>query len=359
MSQSILFITYSGCGGAERMTLLYAKILHQAGYKCQLLVLPAEDGKFKLMPFIPSNLPYDTIDGKRAVLPYKVLKYLRKLKPSCIFDSSFTVTMTVIRRWIKLMLPDVKVIFRESNMPSRHSRIQQRVAKKCLRYADILISQTEEMKHEMVKYYALPAERITVINNPIDIELIQEKVKDLHHFPFPDAIHYVAVGRVDPQKDYRTLLKAFSIVLKTFPASRLHIVGFYNQNSRYKKELDTIAMSLKIRDHVCFEGFQDNPYKYMKAANVFVLSSIYEGLPNVMQEAMYLGLPVVATRCIPYISQVIDEGKNGYTVAAGNPEEFAAAMIKGSSLSVSGYAFNDLNKKRIIIGLFDKLLVGK
>jgi len=237
--------------------------------------------------------------------------------------------------------------------------MQQEVAKKCLRYVDVLISQTEDMKREMVGYYALPAERITVINNPIDIELIQEKIKEPHCFQFPDSVHYVAVGRVDPQKDYRTLLKAFSIVLKTFPASRLHIVGLYDPNSSYKKDLDAIAKSLGIKDHVSFEGFQDNPYKYMKAANVFVLSSIYEGLPNVLQEAMYLGLPVVATRCIPYISQVIDEGKNGYTVPTGNPEELAAAMIKGSSLSVSGYAFNDQNKKRIIIGLFDKEFVGK
>lgn len=359
MSLSILFITYSGCGGAERMTLLYAKILYQAGYECRLLVMPSKDGNFKMRPFIPSELPYDTIGGNRAVLPYKVLKYLRRLKPSYIFDSSFTITMTIIRVWIKLMLPGVKVIFRESNMPSRHSRMQQEVAKKCLRYVDAIISQTEEMKREMVKYYALSAERITVINNPIDIELIQEKIKEPHCFPFPGAVHYVAVGRVDPQKDYRTLLKAFSIVLKTFPARRLHIVGLYNQNSGYKKELDAIVESLGIKDHVYFEGFQDNPYKYMKAANVFVLSSIYEGLPNVLQEAMYLGLPVVATRCIPYISQVIDEGKNGYTVPTGNPKELAAAMIKGSALSVSEYAFNDLNKKRIIIGLFDEKFVGK
>ena len=354
----ILFVVDARCGGAQRMTLLYAQILQEAGYDCCLLVIQRPSEKFELKSFIPSGLPYDLICDSKVGIPYKIYKYIHRLNPSCVFDSYVTITMALVRVWSKWNMPELKVLFRESNMPSRYSRIQLMVAKKCLRYVDVIISQTEEMKQEMVKYYALTEDRIIVINNPIDTAFIEKRIKEHFHFSFSDSTHYLAVGRVEPQKDYLTLLKAFSIVNKQYQKSRLHILGDYSCDRKYKKELDETIRNLHLEKVVYFEGFQSNPYKYIKAADVFVLSSIYEGLPNVLQEAMYLCKPVVATRCIPYIPQIVKDGINGYTVPIKNPEALAEAMLKATSLHVNERSSFDENEQRLekITNLFRHLI---
>ena len=346
---------YANCGGAERMTLLYAKALQQAGFSCHLLIIQKDGMDFSLKPFIPEGLPYDLLQTKHSGLLLHVFGYVKRLHPACIFDSMPILSMAALRILCKLLLPDMKVIFRECNTPSRHTRLQLFLTRLSLRKADAIISQTEEMKQEMMKCYALPPERITVINNPIDESFILEKAKEACRFAETDCIHYIAVARVVPQKDYQTLLKAFSIVNKQCPKSRLHIVGDYLRDMKYKKDLDETIKNLQLEKVVRFEDFQSNPYKYIKAADVFVLSSIYEGLPNVLQEAMYLCKPVVATRCIPYISQIVKDGINGYTVPVKNPEALAKAMLKTFSLNICGKFMGNQDGDKQIVALFDKI----
>lgn len=351
----ILFITSSNCGGAERMTLLYAKILKQYGYECKLLILMPEDKSFRLKAFIPADLPYVIVSGSRVILPYLILDQIKKAKPAYIFDFfDYTMTTTVVRFLSKLLWPDIKIIFRECNMPLQgHTKRQLAIGKLFIKYADVIVSQTNEMKMEMQKCYSLSPEKITVINNPIDTDEILKKIKEPYHYNNSDCIHYVAVGRVAPQKDYITLLKAFAIVQHTLPKSQLHIVGHYSDDN-YTAKLDDVITSLGLDGYVFFEGFQTNPYKYIKAANAFVLSSIYEGLPNVMQEAMFLRKPIVATRCIPYISQVIENDINGYVVDAGNSEQLADAMLKSLTLRVQGNFVDNERRKKQIVNLINK-----
>lgn len=354
--KNILFISLSNCGGAERMTLLYAEILRRRGYECRLLLIQKRDMAFSLEPFIPNGIQYDVLRCGSAGLPLRLIRRIMRIRPDCLFDSLPIMSMALVRIMYKRLSPKSKIVFRECNTSSRHSKLQLFLTRLSLRNADAVISQTEEMIREMVKCYALSPERITIINNPIDESFIQEKAKEIYRFAESDCIHYIAVARVVPQKDYQTLLKAFSIVNKQCPQSRLHILGDYLQDREYKKKLDGTIKNLNLEKVVYFEGFQSNPYKFVKAANVFVLSSIYEGLPNVLQEAMYLGKPVVATRCIPYISQVVEDGTNGYTVPTENPEALATALIKAASLRIKNTSFNE-NGQRIdkIISLFTTL----
>lgn len=351
----LLLITHSGCGGAERMTLLYADILQRAGYDCRLLVLQKKGMDFSLRPFIPESLPFDLLQGAKIGLPVRIIKYVKRLRPDCIFDSLPIMMMALVRREVKRLLPDTKVVFRECNTPSHHTLLQLAFTRFSLGSVDAVISQTEEMKREMMKYYALPDERITVINNPVDESFIHEMAKEVHRFAEPDCIHYIAVGRVAPQKDYQTLLKAFSIVNNKKPESRLHILGDYSQEYKYKRELDNTIRKLNLEQVVYFDGFQTNPYKYIKAADVYVLSSVYEGLPNALQEALSLAIPVVATRCIEYISQVVRDDMNGYTVPVGDTDALADAMIKACSLQITEKFVNNGEREIQIIDLFNNL----
>ncbi len=349
----ILFIVSARCGGSQRMTLLYAKTLQRAGCDCRLLIVQGPSEEFELKPFIPAGQPYDYIQGRYRSLYHNVVGYVLRTKPNCVFFSIPHMIPTMVIA--KALAPGMKIVFRECNMPTMHRKINSYPAKFILRYADALIAQTDEMKREMVAFYHVNPDKTVVINNPLDTSLIKEKIKEKYKYPSPECIHFVAVGRVEAQKDYITMVKAFASVLKLLPSSRLEIIGTL-RDREYKRRLDCAIDQLEISRFVTFHGFQENPYKYIDAADVFVLSSVYEGLPNVMLEAMYLGKPVAVTRSIPYIVQTVHEGKNGYTAPVGSYTSLAEAMIKAKELNI-GEKFVEINKSaEQIIGLFDKLL---
>ncbi len=349
----ILFITLSSCGGAQRMTLLYAKILRQAGYDCRLLIVQAPSEDFELKLFISADQPYDLIHDRFRHLYHHVVRYVLRVKPDCVFSSFSDMAPTLV--FTKMLMPGMKIVVRESNIPTKHKKRRSYLSKLFLRYADALIAQTDEMKQEMLAFYHLASEKVTVINNPLDTSLIRERIKEKHRYSFPECTHYVAVGRVEPQKDYITMVKAFALVLERQPLSHLDIVGI-SRNVWYRERLDNVICQLDIGRAVTFHGLQGNPFKYMDAADVFVLSSVYEGLPNVMLEALYLGKPVAVTRSIPYIARIIHEGKNGYTAPVGSHTALAEAMIKARELDISE-KFVEVNKseeqvKRLFSGLW-------
>jgi len=256
-------------------------------------------------------------------------------------------------------MPKLKVVFRDCNMPTTHSKYQSYPAKYILNYADALIAQTKEMKQEMAAFYHVNPEKITVINNPIDKTLIHQRLKETYQYPSQDCTHYIAVARIAPNKDYRTLIKAFATVLKQEPSSRLEIVGNPYWDKSYKRQVDKTIEKYGIGEYITFHGIQDNPFKYIEAADVFVLSSIHEGLPNVMLEAMYLGKPVVVTRSIPYIAQVIHDGVNGYTVPVGSYSELAEAMMQARKLCIKEKFIDLTNSDKQVVGLFNRVLKPK
>lgn len=348
----ILFVVDARCGGAQRMTLLYAKILREAGRDCRLLVVQGPSEEFELQPFIPVGMPFDLIHDRYRHLYRYVAGYVLRMKPDCVFFSIPDMIPTLM--FVKICMPDTKIVFRECNMPTMHVKRHSYPAKFVLGYADALIAQTDEMKQEMCTFYHVNPDKVIVIGNPVDVSLIKEKIKERYSYSSPEHIHYVAVGRVEPQKDYITLLEAFALVLQRQPSSHLDIIGICRDRG-YKTQLDEIIDRLDIGESVTFHGFQENPYKYIDAADVFVLSSVYEGLPNVMLEAMYLGKPVAVTCSIPYIARTVREGKNGYMVPVGSYTALAEVMIKAKDLNIRE-KFVEINKSREqITGLFDGL----
>lgn len=350
----ILFITHSSCGGAERMTLLYAKVVQKAGYDCRLLVVKSPSAEFGLLPFIPVGMPYDLIHDRYRHLYRHVAGYVLRMKPDCVFFSIPDMIPTLM--FVKTFMTNTKIVFRECCMPTTHGKRHSYPAKFILGYADALVAQTDEMKQEMCYFYHVNPDKVIVINNPVDVSLIKEKIKEKYRYSSPEYIHYVAVGRVEPQKDYITLLKAFALVLQRQPLSHLDIIGIC-RDREYKTQLDEVIDRLGIGSSVTFHGFQENPYKYIDAADVFVLSSVYEGLPNVMLEALYLGKPVAVTRSIPYIAQAVREGKNGYMAPVGSCTALAEAMVMAKELNIRE-KFVEINKsEEQITGLFDRLLI--
>ncbi|MEA5388463.1 glycosyltransferase [Haloarculaceae archaeon H-GB2-1] len=131
----------------------------------------------------------------------------------------------------------------------------------------------------------------------------------------------VSVGRFSDQKDFETLVRAFGTVRERTDA-KLVLVG----DGPNRERLERLTDSLGLADAVDFVGYRDNPYPYMAAGDLFVLSSHYEGLPNVLIEAIGVGTPTVATDCPSGPREILLDGDGGYLVPVDNPDALADAM---------------------------------
>jgi len=137
-----------------------------------------------------------------------------------------------------------------------------------------------------------------------------------------DAVRLISVGRLAFEKAYDILLKAFAVVREKNPTATLTILG----EGEDRQSLENLARDLQLNDSVHFLGFRQNPYSYMKRANIFILSSRYEGFSNVIVEALACGTPVVATDCPSAIREVIKEGVNGWLAENENVASLAETI---------------------------------
>jgi glycosyltransferase involved in cell wall biosynthesis len=163
-----------------------------------------------------------------------------------------------------------------------------------------------------MKTFNLPPEKIKNIYNPHDIDKIQELSKEQINHPWLVDKKYpviINVGRLTYQKGQNILLKAFKIVSEKIE-SRLIILG----EGPLFKQLKDLAKELGIENKVDFVGFQKNPFAFIANSDVFVLSSRWEGFPNVLIEAMACGVPVISTDCPSGTNEIIEDGVNGLLV---------------------------------------------
>lgn len=135
-----------------------------------------------------------------------------------------------------------------------------------------------------------------------------------------DGCTLLACGRLTKQKDYPTLLRAFALLRGD--GLRLNILG----DGELRESLQRLVSDLGLADRVTFLGFQRDPFSHMRAADIFVLSSRWEGFGNVLVEAMAMGTPVVSTDCPHGPAEIIADGKTGLLVPTGQPEALAAAL---------------------------------
>lgn len=337
--KKILFFIQDGVGGAERISVLIGKGLDKNLFDVRFYLIERKV-KTTIADFIPNGFPIVKIANPNPLsLMYDMVRVMLREKPDVAFSSVMYLS-TKFLLW-KCLFPKVKVILRCENYLYTFTKKQQSLIRLTYSKADCIIAQTEEMKDELVERLHFKSDKIVVLHNPIDKETIDEKMKSAVN-PYPDngMRRFVASGRFSYQKGFDILVQAFCLVHKEQPDTELYIIGDKDiDGGVIYSEVMKIAKQNKSDTYIHCIGYQTNPYKYIKYADCFVLSSRWEGLPNVLTEALYLNTPAAATTCIPIISRIIKNRVTGFLAEPENPEKLADAMKKAIRLGRIESAF--------------------
>lgn len=320
-------------GGAENVFVKIASYLAaNMDYRIDLVVATAEGPlRQKLHPKV-RLIDFGKHRVIHTIVPLSI--YLRKERPDVLL-STMTHTNVVAAASIYLSgCHRIRFVVREANYFSKlcqHARYFNEkssltLARWVYRHVDKVVVPSKDMADDLCKTLRISRKKIAIIYNPVDIKQIYALAnEEVHHPWLADKSNIpliLSVGRLVPQKGFDVLLQAIAEIRKS-RAVRLIILGEGQQRSA----LFRLSEKLKIADVVEMPGFVDNPYPYMKHASVFVLSSNYEGMPNVLLEALALGTPIVSTDCPSGPREILRDGDFGLLVPVGNAQAMAGAIL--------------------------------
>lgn len=210
-----------------------------------------------------------------------------------------------------------KIIVCDRNNPLKeHSRVIFWLS--CLLYkrANRIVVQTNQIK---TFYPRFLQKKIVVIENPIDNHKLQNELcRDGYN-----TKRVISMGRLEPQKDFETLIKAFAEINKQFSDWKLDIYGTGEKQEIIQKLID----DLNLTSAVCLCGRTEKPVMEMSKSDIFVLSSYYEGFPNVLCEAMYAGCACISTDCVSGPRELIEQKLNGTLVPIGDVSKMKQALF--------------------------------
>ena len=190
--------------------------------------------------------------------------------------------------------------------------------------ADLIVAVAEGVKKDLVTNFGARPEKVVVVPNPIDLNLIRrmaaEPLED-SRWSDPGASLIVATGRLVKLKGFDLLIRAFADLPDEIRA-RLIIVGGGEEQPNLQKLVDRLELDKKV----FLIGHKKNPWKYMARADIFVLSSHTEAFPNVLGEALALKIPVLATECSPGIREYLKNGECGLLVPPGDINALARSL---------------------------------
>ena len=192
--------------------------------------------------------------------------------------------------------------------------------------ADAIVGVSKAVLEDFKSYSGIKHSKLITIYNPIIKQEIYKKASAplVHQWFNPKTMSViVAIGRLTEQKNFSLLIKSFAKLVENYKAN-LVILG----EGPLRPDIETLINRLNVQELVSLPGVVANPYNYLKNADLFVLSSNYEGLPTVLVEALACGCPVVSTDCPSGPKEILDNGKYGVLVQTGNIDQLAAAMMQ-------------------------------
>jgi glycosyltransferase involved in cell wall biosynthesis len=317
-------------GGGQRSMLNLAHGMAEGGHSVDLVLAQAE-GAF--LGQVREPVRVVDLKASRALTSLPALvKYLRRERPGAMLSVFGYVNIIALWAWrlsgvgTRLFVNEQNTVSLEAGNGSNwRSRMTPRLIKRFYPWANGIVTVSQGVREDLSQLTGIAGERITVIYNPsvIKSEVWQRAQAPLDHpwFGSGQPPVLVAVGRLQMQKDYPTLIRAFAQVSRS-RSVRLVILGEGRERSR----LEALVQKLHLEQDVSLPGFVKNPYAYMARASLFVLSSRWEGLPTVLVEALCCGTPVVSTDCPSGPKEILKDGLYGQLVPVGDPDALARAI---------------------------------
>lgn len=319
-----------GSGGAERAVANLASALAERGHRVTVLMLRGGGAYEATMS--PRVTMVDLGLARARHIPARLAREVRERKIDIVFSALFHLDLYTLasrflfgwRARVVLCFQNTpSVVARESTAPAE--RVLMQVYRRVARTADQHFAISKGVAEDAAAFFRIAPARIEVISNPIvDPTAPPPTAVDLKALfdVRPEKI-LVTSGRLTKQKDYPTLLAAFARLCASRDVG-LVILG----EGELRAELTGLCASLGVTHAVRFVGFQKRPLDWMIGADVFVLSSLWEGLANVVVEALWLGLPVVSTDCPHGPGEVLLQGRIGRLTPPSDAVALANAIIE-------------------------------
>lgn len=330
MKKVALYIPSMNGGGAERVMLALANGLAEKDILVDLVLNKVEGSYLKHASSKVNVVNLNTSRVINGIVP--LAKYLSKEKPDVILSAMNYVNIATVLAQL-ISRSKTKVVLSEhgnlTESKKNLSKIKGAVITSLMRWtyrkADCIVAVSNGVADALSNELKINRSKITTIYNPIFSEALVERSKESisHAWAKKSAPPLIlGVGRLTLQKDFKTLIHAFKQVREKNNCN-LIILG----EGELRVELEQLINSLDLNDNAKLLGFVDNPYAWMSHADLFVLSSIYEGFGNVIVEAMACGTPVVSTDCPSGPTEILEGGLWGDLVSPGNPDLLAKAII--------------------------------
>jgi len=322
----LLVISNLGLGGSQRVLTTLANAWVQKGKRVSLLVLSKME--LETTGLDPSVDRIDLFDRapSRTFLhlagAYRLLRLLPKIRRS-IKRSGAPVVISFIRSTnVKVVLAcmglkGVRVVISDRSDPTRQKvgRLWEVSSRLCYRFADAVTANSRGTLKVLGGF--VPPEKLSFVPNPLP-------PAPSHHQAPKVAPTLLAVGRLVPLKGYDILLSAFARTAEQIPDWRLAILGSGPQRS----DLEALAKHLSIAERVDWHGHMNDPFPYYRAADIFVMTSRFEGMPNALLEAMHCGLAAIVTDASPGPLEVVEHERTGLVVPTDDDAALASAILR-------------------------------
>ena len=315
-------------GGAERLITVLLRHMARKKFRPSLALFTREGIFLEEIP--PDVRVYDV--GERS--PYNVLRTAARLR-RVIREANPSVILSILKHPNLVSLAVCRASFRDIPVVvndqttltpilrgDRGRLLKRFLHRRLYPRARGIIAVSCGVREDLERRFRISDDLIKTINNPCDIERVQRLAREQPDLPIDWSVPtVVAAGRLTEQKGFRYLLQAFAAVANKRPCQLL-ILG----EGEDRPALSRQAKDLRIADRVLMLGFQRNPFACMARGRMFVLSSVWDEVGNVIVEAMACGIPVVSTDCPSGPGEIITHGLNGLLVPPGDPDALAAAI---------------------------------
>lgn len=307
-------------GGMERVVFI-AKELLKNDYKVTIVTQYQNNADYEKKDDY-YNLDVPPSKNKLLVFLkrlFRCIKMKRKLKPDFVFSfGMYSNYLNVFSNVFLKRKPKTIAGIRSYDWLT-DSFVSSKIDKYVMNKFDSINSVSKLIAMDAEKYWGIPINKNKIVYNPYDIKMIERKASEqIDDYIFKKNVFYIiSMGRLANQKGYNNLIRTMSLVCKKIDNIELLILG----NGEKKEPLLNMIKEYGLESNIKLLGGKLNPYKYIKNCNLYVLSSITEGFPNALSEAMCVGTPVVAVNCKSGPAEIIlgkpniELGKKSYIVS--------------------------------------------